>query len=59
MSVYEQCTLRMATVKYVTQDVHIRCRYARHILEVLYSNAVNTVLYDTSSWQRMSTVLDL
>ena len=56
MSAYEQCTLRMATViirklyvKYVTQssgirqDVHLRCRHARHTLEVRYSYAINTL----------------
>ena len=56
MSAYDQRTMRMATViirklyvKYVTQssgirqDVHIRCRYARHTLEVRYSYAINTL----------------
>ena len=56
VSAYNQSTLRMATViirklyvKYVTQssgirqDVHIRCRYARHTLEVRYSYAINTL----------------
>ena len=43
MSAYDQRTVCMATVKYVTQssgirqDVHIRYRYARHTLEVRYS----------------------
>ena len=54
---YDQRTLRMATViirklyvKYVTQlsgirqDVHIRCRYTRHTLEVRYSYAINTLV---------------
>ena len=85
-SAYDQRTLRMANVIirklyviYVTQspgirqDVHIRCRYARHTLEVRYSYAINTldVRYCTvhlhaNVWQRMatyvhcmSTVLDL
>ena len=83
MSAYDQRTLRIATViirklyvKYVTQssgihqDVYIRCRYARHTLEVRYSYAINTlaVRYCTIAvmvhlnakvLQRMSTVLDL
>ena len=42
--------IRKLYVTYVTQssgirqDVHIRCRYARHTLEVRYSYAINTLV---------------
>ena len=78
-SAYDQRTMCMSTViirklyiKYVTQssdirqDVHIRCRYARHTLEVRYSYAIITlsvryctVYLHANVWQSMSTVLDL